>query len=247
VLDANVGSGRSNEEKMITVAAILLHYWKQRTDNVKRVIEDLKRGTRPPDKIVVFNNNKDVVFPPIPDVIVINSTHNYHCLMRHAMGLMAGTDLCLFVDDDITLQVNGLAYLLQQHHSYPKAIIGFEGRRLGRDRNAPYTSGSRVHHVSRPTPVDIVLGRVHLCHVTKLVNSFVMRSKIGNFSDNSVGSYSTDDILLSLSNRILNRAQNYVVPSKAIELSERGVGYHGTDKQHYPRRNAACRKLLGYG
>lgn len=232
----------------MTVAAILLHYWKQRTDNVERVIVDLKRGTRPPDKIIVFNNNKDVIFPSLPDVIVINSGHNYHCLMRHAMGLMAGTDLCLFVDDDITLQVNGLEYLVQQHRSYPKAIIGFEGRILGKNRDSPYTSGSRVHHVSRPTPVDIVLGRVHFCHVTKLVNSFVMRSKMGSFSgDDIVGSYSTDDILLSLSNRILNRAQNYVVPSKAIELSERGVGYHGTDKQHYPRRNAACRKLLGYG
>jgi len=230
----------------MTVAAILLHYYKQRTDNVKRIIEDLKQGTRPPDKIIVFNNNKDVLFPSLPEIIVINSTYNYHCLIRHAIGLVAGTDLCLFVDDDVTLQVNGLEYLLQQHNSRPKAIIGFEGRMLGRDKNAPYTSGTRVHHVPEPVPVDIVLGRVHFCHVTKLLNSFMMRAKMDDYSIESY-IYSEDDILLSLSNRILNRAQNYILPSKMIELSQGGVGLHATDKQHYSKRNGACRKLLGYG
>lgn len=223
---------------MATVAAIILHYWLERTSHIARIVRDLQLGTVAPDKVIVFNNNGSVVLPPMPDVAVVNSTYNFHCLMRHAVGLVTGTDLCLFVDDDVTLQSDGLEYLLRMHETFPGAILGFEGRALGADKSAPYTSGYRVHNVSAPTLVDIVLGRIHFCRTTKLAASFAVRAKL----DGVVGSYATDDILLSLS----NDEPNIVLPSKMVELGEKGVGCHFDLALHYARRNDVCKEILRY-
>jgi len=217
---------------MATTTAIIVHYWLERTSHIARIVRDLHQGSVVPDKIIVFNNNKKIVLPAMPGVAVVNSTHNFHCPVRHAIGLIAGTELCLFVDDDVTLRRDGLEYLLTAHDIFPEAILGFEGRKLGSDKNAPYTSGHRVHNVAVPTSVDIVLGRVHFCKTSKLISAFATRQGIES-------SYGEDDIFLSLS----NDAQNYVLPSKMIELGEKGVGlYHRAN--HYSLRNECCLGVL---
>lgn len=228
--------------RTMTLAAIILHFWLERSSYIRRIVKDLKKNSVVPDKIIIFNNNKDIVLlEPNGDEIVINSNYNFHCLIRHAIGLVAETDYCLFLDDDLTLKPDAIGYLFNQYKNFPGSILGFQGRTLGKSEQKPYTSGEYIREVVKPTKVDVVLGRIHFCETKKLVNSFILNNKI----DLLINGVVEEDILLSLSNTILDDAQNFVLPSKMIDFPEAGVGYHFLE-EHYPRRDETCRRLLRY-
>lgn len=226
----------------MTVAAIILYYWIERTENVKRLVQDLKRGSVVPEKIIIFNNNPEIILRSFEDVIVINSDYNLYCMARHAIGLILQTDCCLFIDDDLTVKPNAVEYLIKKHERFPESILGFQGRTLGEDQDNPYTSGEYIKGVHKVTKVDIVLGRIHFCKTSKLINSFVLSNKIPDLWYNEKVS---DDIILSLSNIFLDDSENYVLPSKMIDLSEEAVGSHYTS-DHYHIRNRTCRKILDF-
>ena len=39
------------------ITAVVLHYYKERTDNIKIIVEALQKGSRKPDKIIAFHPN----------------------------------------------------------------------------------------------------------------------------------------------------------------------------------------------
>lgn len=222
----------------MNITAIILHYWKERTDQVHRLVRDLWVGTVVPDTVIVFNNNPEVVLEPVGKEIVVNSSYNFHCLIRHALGLSIKTDCCLFIDDDISVTELTLECLLDYHQVRPEAILGFFGLTLGTDLEHPYTSGEEIQYVKGPRRADIIKGRIHFCKTDKLLNTFKLLKKIPNLSI-----VWTDDILLSLSNLIFDKAENVVLPPEMRELSEMGVGYHYTEP-HYPIRDETCKRVI---
>lgn len=225
----------------MNITAILLHYYQERTMQVRRIVQDLRLGSIGPDNIIVFNNNPEVRLVPFGKEIVINSSHNFRWLIRYALGLVTESDCCLFLDDDVTVTGGTLEYLLDYHQVRPEAILGFFGKNLGEDADHPYTTGEEVRNVKGPRRADIVFGRIQFCKTGKLVNAFRLKDMVPDLATNGVIS---DDILLSLSNLILDGQDNVIVPPEILELSEMGVGSHYT-KDHYYIRDETCRKIIG--
>ncbi len=223
----------------MTISAVLLHYYPERTENVKRIVGDLLKGDVKPDKIIVFNNNKDVFLELDSRVFVINSNHNFRWMTKYAMGLLGGTDYCLIMDDDLTVMPETLKYLSEQSKIYPRSIIGFYGQNLGKDSDKPYSSGEDIKDVTKPTKVDIVKGRIQFCKRSVLANVFVLETNL----DLVVSGAVSEDVSLSLANKVVGKNENFVLPPKITELSEKGVGCQYTPN-HYSRRNETCRRIL---
>ena len=221
------------------VTAIILHYWRERTPHIARIVSDLQKGSAKPAKIIIFNNNPKVVLPQLSGAITINSGYNFGCLVRHAIGLLSGTSHCLFIDDDMSVQPDALASFIGYQNANPNTVLGFFGKMLGDNAKQPYTPGKNLRDVSKPTEVDLVLGRVHFCATTKLVNSFVLMNRVpAPWLETA-----TDDLLLSFANRIIDKGKNIILPSKAMELGEKGVGCNFQGR-HYPLRDECCRRVL---
>ena len=90
------------------ITAVILHYWEKRTDNVTEIIKALQEGSRPPDKIIVFNNNPKVTYPKTDEITVINSSHNYGGRARYPIALLEPSDYYYFIDDDMKPMVKTL-------------------------------------------------------------------------------------------------------------------------------------------
>ena len=233
---------------MRRVATVLLHYWPERSGNVRRIIRDLWMGSIRPDEIIVFNNNKDVTFESKDGVLVVNSNHNFYCQVRHAMGLMTGAEYCFFIDDDLTVGRKTLEYLLNQMGRFPESILGFEGRRFGEDAEKPYSSGENVMNlVDGPTPmasvVDIVKGRLHICKTLKLLNAFRLKHEVG------LQARIDDDVVLSLANKIFDAGTNLVVSTndetRPMDLADYGVGLYHIEG-HIEKRDETCKRIMAW-
>lgn len=223
-----------------SVAAIILQYWPERIKNVQRIVQDLQEGSLPPDKIIVWNNNRQIdVFPAsVPGAVTINSWQNFHCLVRHAIGLVAETDACLFIDDDLTVGEDTLKRIVEYHAKGPtKMLLGYIGKFLNRrSKDTPYTDGEYIKPPKAARFADVVLGRLHFCGMKRLARSFLALSELPELWMDGIVE---EDILLSLSG-----SYNVILPDLGVvELSDGGVGYHHTEG-HYPRRNKSCRILL---
>ncbi len=224
------------------ISAIILNYWPQRLGNIARIIKDLNSGTVKPDRIIVWNNDSNTkIEPHLGNQICINSSYNFHCLVRYAMGLISESDHCLFIDDDLTVRRDTLEFLVKKSRLFPEAILGFYGKDIGLGGNHPYTSGHDIKDVDTTTEVDMVLGRIHFCKRTKLANAFKLETEV----DLLINGVVEEDIVLSMANKIFEMESNYIFPNRVIELDEGGVGYHYT-KNHYPRRDESLKRILNW-
>jgi len=223
------------------ISVIILHYWPERASNVTRLIEDLDKGTVKPNKIIVWNNDpKTELKPHLDNQICINSSHNFSCVARHSIGLLSGTEHCLFIDDDLTVKPNTLEYLIEQSQLFPEAILGFYGKNIGNSIDTPYTSGKDVRDVDTPTMVDIVLGRLQFFKRSKLVHAHQITTQI----DLNINGMIQDDIVLSMGNTYFGHAENFVLPNMAIELDEKGIGLYHKRKNHYEDRNKTIKEII---
>ena len=227
------------------VTAILLS-WK-RVGNLDKIIRSLQGNSVEPKEIIVINNNPGIQLAK-PGTTVINCWKNFGCLIRHAIGMMATTSHCLFVDDDLKLGPKVIENFAHWRKKFPEAILGYFGAILEKG-DKPYSKKRNVHarKVKSATKVDIVKGRVHFCRTSKLHQSFrfVAESKldIGHFS------LKEDDILLSLANRHYGH-ENYVIPIGAgagyTELAEGGVSLSIPCGPHFAARDRAVRWIRGH-
>lgn len=225
------------------ISVIVLNYYPERSSNVTRLIKDLDGGTVKPDRLIVWNNDpKTKVEPHLDYQVCINSSHNFNCVVRHSIGLLSGTKYCLFIDDDITVKPDTLESLLKYSKLFPDAILGAWGKNIGKDIDAPYTSGEDIKYVKVPTRVDIVVGRLQFFKRSKLVHAHQITTKL----DMNINGMIQDDIVLSMGNIYLGCAENFVLPDIITELSEEGVGLHHKRKTHYKDRDKTINKIINW-
>lgn len=225
----------------MTIATIILAHYKERENNLKRIIDDLMGGTKKPDKILLFIDNPNIQFED-SRVIVIRSSQSFLPNIRFALGSVCDTDYCFFLDDDLSVQKRTLENFWHYTLTHPDMILGLEGSALG-NTQTPYTNDipvKRGTHVS-PVPVDIII-RTYFVPTKCLMAGLLLRTEFSDLPKTSL-----DDIFLCLGNKYINNKNNYVIPiheeDDVVELSDGGVGQE-RNGDHYKNRNLVCRFLM---
>lgn len=222
----------------MTVTAILLSY--KREQNVGKILNALAMQTVIPDDLILINNNPEHVFA-MKGVTVLNSNKNLGCPIRHAVGLLAKTSHCLFLDDDVEPERGVVENFVEWGEQFPEAILGYFGRRLKSGR-FPYSKSGMIVSRDDVEYAHVVVGKIHFCRKDKLAQMFSRVAQVRPFKH-----FSCDDIALSLANQIAG-CQNYVIPTKegnrVIEMDEHGIGL-GMADSWWQDRDDAVRAMLG--
>jgi len=220
------------------VGIFILNY--MRPDTTPRVVDSALHQTYKPDAVYVFNNNPKTTVN-FSGCININSQENFKCLMRHAIALgKYQIDKWLFVDDDVIMKAGTLENFLKYNKKYPESILGYYGRNI--PKGGLYSLDSSNWFTNREMEVDMVMGMIHFCNRTKLANSFQLNKL------NKGMPMTEDDITLSLSNRYIDNAKNYVIPHNnengPIPVNSKYYGGLSHSGGHTNRRKDAVRSIL---
>ncbi len=219
------------------ITTVVLHYWKERTKNIKRIVDDLQAGSLRPDKIVVFNNNTDIQISSIDGVSVINSNNNYEGRARYPIALLEPSDYYFFIDDDVTPCVNTLDNFVE--YADKDCCLGYLGKMVNRHETYSNAKTFWGDKVTEPTDVDLLVGHgIIFASFNSLLKMFQTEREL---LKEGFPFGREEDLILSMSNR------SKVIPAAAdeffVELPEGGVGYHRADK-HIELRNKMVRRLL---
>jgi hypothetical protein len=218
----------------MTITAIILSHYKERENNLKRIVDDLLAGTVKPDEIIIFKDNPEITYTD-NRCTIIRSDRQFLPIIRFAIGSICNTDYCFFIDDDLTVRKHTLENFVQ--YADEDTILGLEGNILAEGDN-PYTKGESINRGGRLVTVDIII-RTYFVPVSILAAAVLLRADHPELPKQSV-----DDIFLCLANKL---GSNIVIPidesSNMTELNEGGVGqsYAGN---HYKNRDEVCRKLM---
>jgi hypothetical protein len=108
------------------ITAINLH-WK-RSDNTRKIIESLKRCPLVKE-IIVWNNNKDVVYKPKSWEKVINTSEDFGLDTRFVAALLAKNDTILTIDDDNLVPEHTIKQLYENWKKEPEILHSLDGRK----------------------------------------------------------------------------------------------------------------------
>jgi len=223
----------------MSITAIILSHYKERENNLKRIVDDLLSGTVKPEKIIIFIDNPDINYED-KRVITIKASASFLPVIRFGIGAASDSDYCFFIDDDLTVRTHTLENFLT--YATNNEILGLEGSILGEGKT-PYTNDTPINRgeVTVPTAVDIII-RTYFVPTHLLMAGLEIRAIHPELPKKSL-----DDVYLCLGNKLLNFGDNVVIPidseSDLTELPEGGVGqsYSG---EHYKNRNEVCYTLL---
>ncbi len=211
----------------------------KRPDTIKKVVDSALHQTRKADAVYVFNNNPDITIN-FSGCININSQENFRCIMRHAVALgKYQMDCWLFIDDDVVMKPGAIENFLKYHKKYPESILGYYGRDI--PKGGLYSLDRSNWFTNQEREVDMVMGMIHFCHRNKLANTFQLKKLIPDLP------MTEDDIILSLSNKYLDKAKNYVIPHNdengpvPLSSQHRGLSASGG---HVGRRSNAVKTIL---
>ena len=225
--------------KKSKIVAVILHYWPGRTENVKEIVKALQEGSRPPDKIIVFNNNSKITYPQTNGIIVINSSHNYGGRARYPIALLEPSDYYYFCDDDMKPMSKTLENF--EKHAHEDCCLGYLGKKANPKEN-PYTNGTNYwgNEIRKPKYVDLLVGHGSIfVSFNSLVKMFVTEKMLLG-EDYTFGR--EEDIILSIGSVPM------VIPADEdeylVNLTDPG-GYCREDG-HNDLRNVMTDKLLGY-
>jgi hypothetical protein len=226
----------------MTISSIILAHYKEREKNLKKIIDDLYKGSLVPEKTIVFIDNPNISFDD-SRVIIIRSSSSFLPKVRFALGTVCDTDYCFFIDDDLSVQEKTLENLAFYSNIYPRAVLGFEGSILNKDSPTPYTSDKPVKRFSHSviTEVDIVI-RTYFASPLTILAGLKLQLIYPELPRKSL-----DDVFLCLGNKYLNHNNNYVVPidedSDLFELGDGGQG-QSYSEEHYGNRNKVCKFMI---
>lgn len=85
------------------VVALIVAYWPQRFPSIAQIVDDLRASSRPPDHIMVLNNNPREIFLERIEYPVINCGANYTSRGKYAAALLEPADYYLLLDDDVSV------------------------------------------------------------------------------------------------------------------------------------------------
>ena|SRR4030067_1278594 len=220
------------------VGAFVLNY--KRPDTAPKTVDSLLHQTIPLARVYIFNNNPDTIIN-YPGCVNINSQENLGCIIRHMLAITRDFDYCLFVDDDVVLRPGAIENFLRYAERYPDSVLGYYGRNLIKDPNILYTMSVGTFLTNKEMEVDVVLGMVHFCRPAKLINSLIISKSIPDLP------LTEDDIILSLGNKYIDKAKNYIIPydnsNGPISLNSEHKGLSASPG-HLERRRDAVRRIL---
>lgn len=187
---------------MSSVMAVICAFWPSRLDNLHKIVEDLKAGTTPPNKIVILNNNKDFMIEPIEGVEIINSELNSRTRGKYIVGLIEVFDYYLLLDDDTSVGKRTLECLLRSANR--EKVFGYCGVSYeGGNGQRIYPFGVEVE-----TPTQYFLGCGIFTSFYGLVRLLIVEEELRR---NHGWKHEGDDILMGLAN------QSFIIPMKDDE------------------------------
>lgn len=135
--------------------SLLILNWK-RSENLKLILDkECNYGCI--DEVLVFNNNKEVVFSHAhAKVKVLNASFDFGLRTRWILGALAKNDCLVFQDDDIILAEEAFSQFVDALEHEPNRAYSLHGRNLG--INQGYTQEPAVGEVA------IVLTRATCIH-----------------------------------------------------------------------------------
>lgn len=187
---------------MPRVTAVICHYWDQRRKNVLGIAQDLQNSTRPPDRIIVWNNSPThLLVSQFEGVEQIHAPANYECRGKFVAGLLDPSDYYLFMDDDTSVGPQTLACYLHHAQRTDFQVSGYWGVHLGAmgDGRRTFMHGTIVvpQALQSPVQVDAFHGRGMFVSYEALVRMFDVERKVRLQTKwKSEG----DDLLIGLAN-----------------------------------------------
>lgn len=207
------------------VTAVVAAYWPERTENVYRIVNDIRFGTICPDRIIIWNNGAKRVLPgprghELMNVDEIHAPANYECRGKFVAGLLDASDYYLFMDDDTTVGPKTLECFL--HYAHRGCVYGYWGVQLATnpDGSKSFANGTLVGPglVNAPTRVDAFHGRGMFVAYDALVRMFAAEERVRL---ETKWKTEGDDLLIGLAN------EGEIIPMRGdemfVDLSEEGV------------------------
>lgn len=97
------------------VVAVVCTYWPNRRDSVRKILQDLRTSTRPPDATYLLNNNPEQEWEAFPGVTVVNPGFNTTCRGKFLTALFDVADRYLLLDDDTSVGSQTIEALVQRY------------------------------------------------------------------------------------------------------------------------------------
>jgi glycosyltransferase involved in cell wall biosynthesis len=225
----------------MTITAVLLAHYPERKENIKRIVDDLRAGSLAPDEIIVFVDNPDFDTSEFSDVRVIESNTPFPVSARMHAASFASSSHVFMIDCDLTVERGTLEHLAEYSKQKPYSVLGFEGSTL-RDTPTPYTDGISIEKSDELQLADMII-RCYFMPKAIIGLSIYMHE----LDRETLGDKYNDDILMCMSNRLMQKHSNWIVPHEEgkniVELGNSGVG-QSLEPQHYETRNKNCRYLI---
>lgn len=179
------------------VNAVICAYWPARHGHIQRIVDDLRAGSRVPDKIFVLNNHPEHRLL-VDNAYVVNSSFNFECRGKFVFALMDVADYYLLLDDDTSVALGTLeAYMRYAHKG---CCFGYLGVCIPEDS---FNTGPRVwpHQVQEETPCDSFCGCGMFMSFDAIVRVLIAEDKVRLRREYGRWATLGDDILAGLSNR----------------------------------------------
>ena len=173
------------------VVAVIVAFWQERFGNVKQIVRDLQASTRPPDNILVLNNNPEYHLD-VEGAQVINSEFNSRCRGKMLVALMDVADYYLILDDDTSVNPATIEkYLEVAHEDCAYAYCGIEFGGGNGNRIMPAD-------VAEITEAEYFLGCGLFVSFKAIVNMLIADQKI---RINTKWKHEGEDVLIGLVNK----------------------------------------------
>jgi hypothetical protein len=154
------------------VTAVVLQYYPERIQNIPRIISDLKNSSRPPNKIIVFNNNPEVKIEDYikdEDVVCVRTTHDFGTRSKYEGALLDFADYYLLIDDDITVSKKTIEHLI--------SVIPDSDKPFCTAQQGMIMNGKLLHdrititdsEIKKPTATETLIGSFIFCSFSAIV------------------------------------------------------------------------------
>jgi len=154
------------------VTAVVLQYYPERIQNIPRIISDLKNSSRPPDRIIVFNNNPEIKIEDYiqdKDVVCVKTTHGFGTRSKYEGCLLDFADYYALIDDDMSVSKNTLSHLL--------SVAEKSDRPFCTAQQGMVMNGKLLHErititdsqITEPTPTETLIGSFIFCSFDAVV------------------------------------------------------------------------------
>ena len=173
------------------VVAVIVAFWQERFENVRQIVKDLHASTRPPDNILVLNNNP-AHHLDIEGALVLNSEFNARCRGKMLVALMDVADYYLILDDDTSVNSRTIEKYLEVAHE--DCAYGYCGIEFGGG------NGNRIMPtgINQITEAEYFLGCGLFVSFKAIVNMLIADQKI---RINTKWKHEGEDVLIGLVNK----------------------------------------------